>query len=188
MAEPVHDDGVAVSEALNGARQVEGVIGDFVATDAPDDLAGFVVFPDAVAFAEGDEPVAVGELTDVMDVTIDRLGAEKFAVSGKFEDRTITLGAHEVTSVGRLAAPPHLLVGLDGGRQGDFDLLGDLAVATDLEEAAWAAFDHEHASVGERLAALDLGLRIGEVLPGHGLVRFHFLGAFDVAEEHVAVG
>ena len=79
-------------------------------------------------------------------------------------------------------------MGADGRRQRDFDRLGDLAVAADLKETARPAFDHEDASVGQRLAALDLGLGIGDVFPGYGLVGLHFLGAFHVAEEHVAVG
>ena len=58
MAEPVHDDGVAIGETFDGAGEVEWIIDDLVAADIPDDLAGFVVFHDAVAFAEGDEPVA----------------------------------------------------------------------------------------------------------------------------------
>ena len=97
-------------------RGGEGVVGDFVAADAPDDLAGLVIFHDAVAFAEGNEPIAVGEFADVMDVAVDRLGAEELAVGRKFEDCAVTLGTHEVASVCRLATTTHLFVGADGRR------------------------------------------------------------------------
>ncbi len=72
VAEPVHDDRVAVGQAFDGTHQIQVVVGDFVAADVLDDLTGLVVFHDAIALAEGDEPVAVGQLADVMDVAVDR--------------------------------------------------------------------------------------------------------------------
>ena len=54
VAEPVHDDRVAVRQAFDGAGEVDVVIGDFVAADIPDDLAGLGLEAEEVSFgAEG---------------------------------------------------------------------------------------------------------------------------------------
>jgi hypothetical protein len=100
-----------------------------------------------VGVAARNEQVAIGKRNYFMRVAGDGNPAEDFAFTIELDNLALALEADEVVAVLRLAGATELVVRGHGGFE--FDLPGDLAVATHFDDPAGTTLNDEHTAIGQ---------------------------------------
>ncbi len=186
VAEPVDDEGVTVREALEAADEAQRVVRHVLGAELPHGFAFAVDFEHGLAFAAGDEEVAIGQFADFVRIAGSFDRAEQFAFGAEFEDGAVAFGADEVAAILGATTTAHLIMRVRRFHRHS-DLAHDLAIATDFDESLRAALDDHDVAIGQGLAAVDLGLFRGAVAPHNFVVECDLACAAQVAEEHVAI-
>lgn len=172
VAEVVADERVAVGETLASGGELEGIPGDVLFADFPDDGILFIEFLNLATFAATDEEVAIGETNGGVHVAGNLDFVHDLGIAIDFHDFVVALETDEVMPIGEFASTAKLFVGGNVGGGGEFNFLGHLAIAIHLHQPAGSALGDEDATIGQWLAGMDFGARRGSVLPGD----FFFLG------------
>ena len=163
-----HDVAIGERMQLRDPEQLDA--GDFVAFEAPHDLASGIDFQHAVVVATADERIAARQaIGRVHRGAVAPVGGNRFAVqfelvlpnycpvSRIFPNGAVLFVCHQIGSLGRRAHEPGVAVRV-GIVNLQLDLVLHLAVAIHLDDALVAGLGDHGQAVVEALESVDLDL------------------------------